>query len=118
VKTDQDGIGEGKGDHDKHIANIKAEKAVTLNPTGDQFGLGNAAAVCGVCHTNISGNHTIGGGVPAGRLINFGDGSTANSYDAVGPPVYNGTPGTPSSTDPKDCSNVNCHFGSTPEWGP
>ncbi|UCH82053.1 MAG: CxxxxCH/CxxCH domain-containing protein [Nitrospiraceae bacterium] len=103
-------ISEGKGAHTTHISNIAAEKGVTLNPATDTYGAGSAAAVCGVCHTNNSANHMTGT-----RMINFGDGSTAYKFGSSDP-SYNGVPGTSSGTTPKTCSNISCHFTTSPAW--
>ena len=111
TKTCQDGICEGKGAHQQHIANIIAAMGVTLNASSDNYGVGAAATVCGACHTNIAGNHMSGT-----RMINFGDGSTEYEFvNGVGP-SYNGVPGTSSDTTIKSCSNISCHFGETPGW--
>ncbi|MFA4835456.1 MAG: CxxxxCH/CxxCH domain-containing protein, partial [Dehalococcoidia bacterium] len=111
---------EGFGAHKKHIDHIKARFSVTLNPNTDTYGTGNAANVCGTCHTNLVGNHSTGGGP---RSINFGD-STYKEGGAAGfsflfgatPPVYNGVVGTSSSVNLKSCSAVGCHFKTTPAW--
>jgi predicted CxxxxCH...CXXCH cytochrome family protein len=111
---------EGWGGHAKHIDHIKARHSISLNPDSDQFGTGPAAAVCGTCHTNTSGDHSMGGGP---RSINFGDGTYrsggAAGFNFVfgsGSPLYNGTVGVPSASDPKTCSNISCHFKETPVW--
>jgi predicted CxxxxCH...CXXCH cytochrome family protein len=101
---------EGKGAHATHITNIAAEKGLSLDSTNDTFGSGTAAAVCGVCHTNIGANHMAGT-----RMINFGD-ATIDYQFGPSVPVYNGVPGTSSGTTPKTCSNISCHFGVTPTW--
>lgn len=112
---------EGWGAHAKHINHIKALAGVTLTPASDSFGTGTAAAVCGSCHTN-TGPHDVGGG--GSRLINFGDGtyttggSGAGSFNFVfgGTPIYSGVSGSSSSVNPKSCSNISCHFITTPVW--
>ena len=55
------------------------------------------------------------GGNTTGRLINFGDGSTTYQFGPSAP-LYNGSPGTSSSVNPKTCSNISCHFQTTPVW--
>ena len=111
---------EGFGAHQKHIDHIKARFTVTLNPNTDTFGAGAAAAVCGTCHTNAGANHTTGGGT---RLIDFG-GGTYKEGGAAGfsfvfgasNPAYSGVTGSSSSVNPKSCSNISCHFQTTPVW--
>jgi predicted CxxxxCH...CXXCH cytochrome family protein len=109
---------EGYGAHKLHINHIKTTTGAALNPGGDSFGSGSAAAVCGTCHTNAGSNHASGT-----RVINFGDatykeGGAAGFSFIFGPtnPVYNGVPGTSSFDNLKSCSAVGCHFRATPVW--
>lgn len=115
--TARDGIGQGWGAHVKHINHIKTRLGITgdLTLTGTVFGQGQAASVCGTCHTNINdiAHHTTSGSTN-GRQIYFGE-STAYQF-GPNPPVYNGVPGTSSLVNPKTCSNVSCHFKTTPVW--
>lgn len=125
-KNSKDGLtpNEGWGAHAKHINHIKTRLSITgaLTLTGASYGLGEAANVCGTCHTNIAGNHTTGGST-TGRLINFGDGiyKTGGAagfsfvFGSVNP-AYNGSPGVSSATTPKTCSSISCHFSTTPLW--
>ncbi len=101
---------EGKGAHVTHVTNIAAALGVTLDPANDTYGAGAAAAVCGVCHTNNASEHMANS-----RLINFGDGSTTYQFGSSAP-LYNGTPGSDYTTSLKTCSNISCHFQTTPEW--
>lgn len=121
----RDGLnpGQGWGAHAKHINHIKTRLgiATALNPVGQTFGVGDPANVCGTCHTNLVANHTMGGSTV--RTINFGDGtykyggSTGFSFVFGSTnPVYNGVSGTSSSVNPKTCSNISCHFSTTPVW--
>ena len=100
---------EAEGAHQKHIDHRVNVSGSTLSATADTFGSGVAAAVCGTCHTNDSGQHQNGA-----RQIWL---SGTNPF-APGTPVYNGVPGTSGSVNPKSCSNINCHFGDSPEWAP
>jgi hypothetical protein len=109
---------EGIGAHAVHIAWIKINYGITLNPTSDYtagFGTGNAAAVCGVCHSNALTDHTPGVSTN-GRNISF-NGSTAFQFGAT-LPAYNGGGAYQSSslTTPKTCSNLSCHYFTTPNW--
>ncbi|GAB4300871.1 MAG: hypothetical protein Fur0034_13990 [Desulfuromonadia bacterium] len=45
------------GAHARHIQYSKSRWGVTLNPASDIYGTGAAAAVCGVCHSNLRGDH-------------------------------------------------------------
>lgn len=112
--TNYGGQNQGVGAHAKHINYIKARWSITLTASSDKFGLGAAAAVCGVCHTNVDANHSMGDSSQA-RLINFGDGSTTRKFGASNP-VYNGVYNTSSAANPKSCSNIDCHYKTTPVW--
>jgi predicted CxxxxCH...CXXCH cytochrome family protein len=103
---------EGKGAHAKHVTHIAALAGVTLNETTDTFTGATSTAVCGVCH-NVSSdtNHSTGGG-SRNMLI-----PTSYQFGAS-VPSYNGTENVSSSTDPKSCSSVSCHFKETPVWAP
>ena len=106
-------VNEGFGAHAKHIQYIKARWGITLNPAADTYGNGSAAAVCGVCHSNVLAEHTPGAsGNP--RSINFG-GSAARQFGAAAL-LYNGNSATSSSVNPKSCSNVDCHYRTSPIW--
>lgn len=106
---------EGVGAHAKHINYIKTRWARTLNATADYsvgYGLGNAAAVCGVCHSNTVGDHSTG--APANpRSINFANGGRQFGLSA---PAYNGLSNTSSTVNNKSCSNLDCHYLITPVW--
>jgi len=106
---------EGIGAHAKHITYIKTRFGVTLNPTTDfaaGFGAGNSAAVCGVCHSNSSSDHMAGN-----RTINF-NGSVVRQFGPNNNPTtwYTGVSTSSSAANPKQCSNIDCHYGLTPLW--
>lgn len=115
AKAERSVVPEGKGAHEKHIAYLKLRYGVTLSPTTDQFG--SAAAswtnVCGVCHNGAT--HTTGESIPGtGRNI-----SIKTSYwfgPGAGTPSYNGAIGVSSATTAKSCSNVSCHYMTSPVW--
>lgn len=124
IGTHQDApVNEGWGAHAKHIDHIKTRFSVALDANADTFGAGAAAKVCGTCHTNAAVDHSTGGGP---RSINFGDGrykeGSTNGTDGFSflfgatNPAYNGVSGTSSSVNPKSCSNISCHFTTTPVW--
>jgi predicted CxxxxCH...CXXCH cytochrome family protein len=107
---------EGWGAHAVHISHLKTVSGVTLSATGDNFNTASFNAVCGVCHTRSSSNHAMSG-APNTRTINFGDGQTTYMFSAAtGTITYNGVTGVSSATTPKTCSNVSCHYQSTPVW--
>jgi hypothetical protein len=105
---------EGKGAHAKHVAYLATLGTVTSNPATDQFGNGVFwDAVCGKCHGGAT--HTtsepIGG---PGRQITvaseyvFSTGSTTyNAWNSIN---------QSSSVNPKTCSNISCHYQTTPVW--
>lgn len=113
-------VDEGWGAHAVHINHIKTKLVITgvLSPTGQTFGTGVPANVCGTCHTNLDGNHQ-----DTSRQILFGDGTykyggaggTSFVFGASNP-AYNGTSGVSSGTTAKTCSNISCHFSTTPTW--
>jgi len=103
--------------HTLHVSTIIAERAAkglpnlgALDPSADQFGDTKVTAYCGACHNMAGANHSTDGN--GTRDINF-NGSNAYRFTNSGSPTYNGTPGTP---DTKSCSNVSCHFKTSPEW--
>ena len=106
-------LNQGKGAHAKHIAYLLTKWGGTLNPATDQFG-GTADSwtkVCGVCHTGAV--HTMTEPIPGtGRTIAFPVGRD------FGPsaPLYNGNPATGSAVNPKSCSNLDCHYRTSPIW--
>lgn len=118
-----DGLGQGWGAHAKHVNVIKTRRGilVALN-TATSFGTGDAAEVCGTCHTNTLANHNTGGGAGDVRSINFGDSNfkvgTAGTSLLFGPSntVYNGSTNVSAATAPKTCSNLSCHYFTTPNW--
>lgn len=111
--------GSGAGVHAVHINFIKSRLSIaTLTPTGQTFGTGEPKGVCGTCHTNTNtpAEHTTtGGGV---RNINFGDSSyTMGSGYGASMSLLFGSNGSPTfSGAAKSCSNLACHYYTTPSW--
>jgi len=107
--------GAGTGAHIKHIAFIKSRLSiVSLTATGQTFGVGQPAGVCGTCHTNTGSEHDNGS-----RQITFGAGGTTNTmgagYSGSMSLLFGGT--NPAfSSGPKSCSNISCHYFTTPSW--
>ncbi len=104
---------EGRGAHYKHIEYLKTRNSVTLNPTTDTYGNAAMTAVCGVCHSISAGDHSMDQSVNT-RTINFG-GSTARQLGGS-TPAYSGSTATSSSVNPKSCSNIDCHYRTSPIW--
>jgi len=109
------GGGAGTGAHIKHIAFIKSRLSiVSLTPSGQTFGTGEPAAVCGTCHTNTGSQHDNGS-----RQITFGTGGTLNTmgagYSGSMSLVFGGSNPSFSVAD-KTCSNLSCHYFTTPNW--
>jgi predicted CxxxxCH...CXXCH cytochrome family protein len=123
-------VHEGWGAHAKHINYIKTRLSIAtaLDPANQTYGLAgtNPEKVCGTCHSNDTGNHSMGGGTV--RSINFGDGTFKMGGAAAGTsllfgttfpaqnPLYNGVSGIASATTAKTCSNLSCHYFITPSW--
>jgi predicted CxxxxCH...CXXCH cytochrome family protein len=122
---------EGSGAHATHINYIKTRLAIsTPLVAAGTFGSGEAANVCGTCHTNAPAGHTTGAtgtALTQGRSINFGDttfkigGTTGTNFQfGVSNPAYSpttsGLSGQSSSVSPKTCSNISCHYFTTPLW--
>lgn len=105
---------EGKGAHLKHVNHLAALAGVTLDPSADSFGDANVTRTCGACHDMASLNHQTGGGAAASRNIDFN--TVATFQFGPNPPNYNGVKNVPSGTTPKTCSNISCHFQSSPWW--
>lgn len=111
--TNFGGQSQGIGAHAKHINYLKTRSGQTLTASSDSFGLGAAAAVCGVCHTNLDANHSMGDSTQP-RTITFGE-STVRQFGGSAP-AYNGVYNTSSASNPKTCSNIDCHYKQTPVW--
>jgi predicted CxxxxCH...CXXCH cytochrome family protein len=97
----------GAGAHAAHITYLTTKlNTITLNPDADSYAGGGASwtNVCGVCHDNVGGKH----------MDNIVDVKFNNNYQyGTFTPVYNGTPGGAGN---KSCSNLSCHYFTTPLW--
>jgi len=98
------------GAHVKHITHLKTRYGVWLTASTNAFstvGTNNAAAfaqVCGVCHTQNSGNH-----MNTSRQI-FGDTWNTIHLFGTGPMKWDSLGAN------RVCSNVDCHYKQTPIW--
>jgi hypothetical protein len=105
----------GWGAHAQHINYIKARLGIStpLDPLNQTFGVANPRYVCGTCHTVNAANHN-----DASRSINFNDGGNmlAPSNAAQQSLLYvTGTnPGY--DTVARTCSNLSCHYFTSPAW--
>lgn len=108
--------GSGAGLHAKHINFIKSRLSIaTMTPLGQTFGQGEAKAVCGTCHTNSAANHTPG--TLGTRTIDFGSSTfTMGSGYSGSMTLRFGSTDPSFSTSLKTCSNLMCHYATTPSW--
>jgi predicted CxxxxCH...CXXCH cytochrome family protein len=114
-------VAQAFGAHSSHIGHIKNRVGITgaLNLLSTFDGAGSDAdKVCGSCHTITKSNH-----LNSTRSINFGDkryktggASGFNFVFGSSSSIYNGNSGTSSSANPKSCSNISCHYSTTPVW--
>ncbi|MDD2365650.1 MAG: CxxxxCH/CxxCH domain-containing protein [Desulfuromonadaceae bacterium] len=100
---------EGKGAHEAHITYLTTNRfTVTLSPASDTYGSVNPSwtNVCGVCHT---------GGTHMSNSVDVNISSTY-LFGTTGSTLYSGTAGGSSADTPKTCSNISCHYFTTPIW--
>jgi predicted CxxxxCH...CXXCH cytochrome family protein len=110
--THKDGVqAEGWGAHAKHIDHLKAQMTATLDPSVDTYGSAVFKQVCGACHSSSVSDHSLANS--SARNINFDNRTTYRTGD-VARPFYNGS--SASIAKAKTCSNVSCHFTTTPLW--
>ncbi|MFZ4856908.1 MAG: CxxxxCH/CxxCH domain c-type cytochrome [Desulfuromonadaceae bacterium] len=115
----------GFGAHAKHINYIKARLSIStaLVATNQTFGVGDNKFVCGTCHTVLEVNHNSASN--PNRSINFNDGGnllgpshpTQQSsllYLTGTNPSYNYD--TTAGTGTRTCSNMSCHYFTSPAW--
>lgn len=108
--------GSGSGAHIKHLVFIKSRLGiVNLTATGQTFGVGEPAGVCGTCHTNTLAQHdngsrqiTFGAGGATPNTMGAGYGNSMSLVFGGGSPAYEGVG--------KTCSNLSCHYFVTPSW--
>ncbi|MGC2062402.1 MAG: CxxxxCH/CxxCH domain-containing protein [Thermodesulfovibrionales bacterium] len=99
---------EGKGAHAKHISHLLSLTGQTLDATSDSWGDTKFQLICGACH-DVSQNVLHHDGARTIRM--------PSTYQfGSSPPIYNGVSGISSGVTPKTCSNVSCHYTTTPVW--
>jgi hypothetical protein len=74
----------------------------------DGFGTPSYQLVCGACHDTTQGAQHHDSSRTIKMQSGFQFGSSA--------PTYSGTVGASSAAAPKTCSNVSCHYQTTPVW--
>ncbi len=115
--TNYGSFGEGSGAHAKHIPYLKARYGVSLISTLDQFSattVSNAVQkVCGACHT-VNGAHHSMALTTNVRQITFGESTQYQFGGSI--PTYNGSSITNNATKQKSCSNIDCHYKTSPAW--
>ena len=108
-KTNYGGNNLAAGAHAKHIQYIKTRWNIVLAPATDTFGTGNAAAVCGVCHTNTLADHSMGDATqPRSILFALGGRSSGGVPPTMATPLL--PPPRPvqistATTKPRQCGN-------------
>ena len=111
---------ESFGAHAMHINYLKKRMNVTtMNSNEDVYGTANFDGICGVCHSRDVNDHQQANRTTSTRTINFGDAAHAAARQfGPNPPLYNGITGESSATKAKTCSNIDCHFKTSPIWQP
>jgi hypothetical protein len=103
---------EGYGAHAKHIEYLKKRFPLysSLKPT-DTFSSLSFQTICGACHTTNATYHSMDKSVNRRQITFSGRVSTFGST-----PFYNGSSHTSSGFKPKTCSNLDCHYKTSPIW--
>ena len=111
---------ESFGAHAMHINYLKKRMNVTtMNANEDHYGTANFDGICGVCHSRNLADHQQSNRTTSTRNINFGDAAHAAARQFGSKlPQYNGVTGVSSSSSPKTCSNIDCHYKTSPIWQP
>ncbi|KKL59695.1 hypothetical protein LCGC14_2212760, partial [marine sediment metagenome] len=108
-----DVINQSKGAHVKHVDHLLSVELPALDPNADKFdhALGKFENTCGVCHATAS--HTTSDPDPSNRTIVI---NSVFTFGPTGVATYLGNSGESGASEPKTCSNTNCHFKASPEW--
>ncbi len=105
---------ESKGAHVVHVNHLLTVGSLpALDPDADTFdhAVDKFEKVCGVCHSTAT--HETGDPAAGNRTVIV---NTTYTFGPTGNATYTGTPGTDHTEDLKTCSNVDCHFRTSPEW--
>jgi len=109
-KTNYGGFSQSNGAHVKHIEFLKTRNpGVTMNPLTDTYGGATFLVYCAPCHPTSSAEHSMDQSVNTRQI-------TLTGRDFGGAGTYNGTSATSSATNPKSCSNIDCHYRTSPIW--
>jgi len=109
-KTNYGGFSQSNGAHVKHIEFLKTRNpGVTMNPLTDTYGGATFLVYCAPCHPTSSAQHSMDQSVNTRQI-------TLTGRDFGGTGTYNGTSATSSATNPKSCSNIDCHYRTSPIW--
>jgi len=109
------GTPNGFGAHAKHINFIKTRIGITLalDPSGQTFTSTDPIRVCGTCHTNDVADHKTGS-----RMI-FTQTSGTHPYmlgGGSGTSLLFGDTNPTYNAGAKTCSNISCHYFTSPVW--
>ncbi len=106
----------GYGSHAKHINYIKTKLniSVPLAAANQTYGAAGSdgVKVCGTCHTNALAQHTMDNS--SQRLIDFGSSTFVMGGTGGRSLVFGTNPAY--STANRNCSNLSCHYFTTPAW--
>jgi predicted CxxxxCH...CXXCH cytochrome family protein len=100
------------GAHAAHITYLTTKRAnITLTTASDQYASSAASwtGVCGICHGNSTSNHGSGGNGTINVVMD-----QTYFFGSTGSATYNGTPG--GAVANKTCSNLSCHYFTSPQW--
>jgi hypothetical protein len=108
----------GYGEHAKHINYIKTRLGgytVALNAVAQTYGAAGSdnVKVCGTCHSIDPAAHTINNS--SARSI-FPTGHPYKMGGAAGTSLLFGTANPTYDTVGKTCSNLSCHYFTSPTW--
>jgi predicted CxxxxCH...CXXCH cytochrome family protein len=104
---------EGYGAHVKHIQYLQARYPTfsSLKPGADNWASANFIKICGACHsTNEASAHSLDKALNKRQLTFPGTGSFGSAT------FYNGSSLSSSTAKPKTCSNLDCHYRTSPIW--
>ena len=109
----------GFGAHAQHINYIKSRLSIStqLDPANQTYGVGDNKYICGTCHTTAETKHNSA--LDPNRSINFGEGAfmMAPSHATLSKTLLFVSGTNPAySTVARTCSNLSCHYFTSPAW--